>query len=125
MEPELHSQFKRDLYKRNSKTFVIVLTYGVAVAFTFPLVYFLLNVQFGFLYGLLIFLALEFVTGGVQRLLVIDPKLFAAHVEAVKRLAKKHQINPQTIELHLRHNDYPGLEYTPHPEGGWTARIKP
>lgn len=58
----------------------------------------------------------------------LDPTVWIEGAEIsiryLKQFASKYSIDLRPYELRLRHNDYPGLEYTPHPEGGYTARIK-
>ncbi|MBI4362566.1 MAG: hypothetical protein HY558_05265 [Euryarchaeota archaeon] len=54
----------------------------------------------------------------------VDPDVVGREVGRIRELAARHNVDLRAFELRLRHNDYPGLDYSPHPEGGYQARIK-
>ncbi len=48
---------------------------------------------------------------------------FQRTLQYMVRLAQKHSVPAESVELRLLHDDYPGLECTPLPGGGFRGRI--
>lgn len=52
-----------------------------------------------------------------------NPQWAGRDLRFIKEFAARNMVDLGAFEAHLLHNDYPGLDYQPHPAGGYRARV--